>query len=148
VTVFSLKIDYDRRNIQRFFGRRVDKLFMVYYVKREYLPDMKVTRVARTRHGYHVYARYKDPGVYEMEHCPDTLRLMQLHVQRMLGSDGTRTFFDTLRIVRGDKDWNLMFDYKNGRQVREDREMREKLNAIIRKSKKGYNGRKFALKRD
>lgn len=135
---YLLKIDYDSRSILRYFKRRVSKVYYVFYFKRDSLPTINVIRAERTRKGWHVWVRFKDKNLAARDGDSDTVKLETLILQNALGSDSTRTLFDMLRVHRGDKDWNLMFKYKNGYVASEDPEMRRKLNDIALRVKTLY----------
>lgn len=82
----------------------------VFASKRTYAPVVFIERVMKTRKGYHVYARVT---LFERIAQADR-NWTVLALQRVLGSDSTRDLFDSLRIIRKERVFNLMFDYKNG----------------------------------
>jgi hypothetical protein len=133
-----LKLDYDFKNIQKYFGRKVQKVFQVYYFKRTYLPFMSVFRVDRTHKGYHIFMYFVDKEKAKEK------RLSTLIIQNCFGSDTTRSLYDYLRICRDDPCWNLLFraKLKNGKYYlfEPDAVMRDKLNSIISKERARYEG--------
>ena len=109
-------------------------------MKRDYLPDITVTKVERSRKGWHIYLTFTD---FELDSEADYIttkeeRLATLVLQNCFRSDSTRSLFDYLRTSRSAQEFNMLFDYKNGRRTKEDKEMGKKLQKIIKNIYKDY----------
>lgn len=124
----KLKIDYDSRYIMRTWRMACNRIYRVYYDKAQYLPDIEVTEVKRTRKGVHVKVNFTD-----MEKTSKNKKILRLEIialQDAFESDRTRSLFDYLRTKRNKKYTNLMFDYKNMRNVKDDEELKNRMNYI------------------
>ena len=141
--ILELKIDYDYGNIQRSFSRKVQKVLQVYYFKRTYLPSITVTRVDKTHKGYHIFMEFVDTENCFSDCREESEKLATIIMQNALGSDTTRSVYDYLRIMKGDKRWNLLFQakLKNGKyyHFHHDPGMEKKLNLEISRLMKKYS---------
>ena len=135
---YELKLDLDKRNIQKQFAKDIWCLYRVYYTKRNYLPEITINKVDRTRKGWHIYISFHDEElIFKTKQRFNLLdyniiyKLLTLQYQAALSSDKTRGIFDTLRILHDDNIFNVLFDYKKGRHVKRNKRMKIKLQKIV-----------------
>ena len=124
---YILKLDYDTHCINGIFAKAVWQVKHVYRYKREYLPKMRVMCCMRTKKGYHVMLVFMDKEKF----TPREARLSLLLLQTCFGSDSVRSLFDLLRIANDEHAYNMLFDYKNAFECKDDRAMLIKLNASL-----------------
>ncbi|MGI0060529.1 MAG: hypothetical protein ACREBJ_12260 [Nitrosotalea sp.] len=127
---FKLKLDFDHRHIKKQWSMNIWRIYRIYSYKRDYLPYIHVEKVTETRKGIHVIVRFVDKEKCRTER---EYKLITLIWQGVLESDNTRTGFDLLRILKGDKTFNLLFGYKSGKKAADNGKLKNDLN--LRKSR-------------
>ena len=141
--IYNLKLDYDSRYIINRWKNSVNRIYRVYYDKRDYLPEICVDKVTISRKGIHIFLKFSD-GEKTVKNIVRK-RLSVVLLQSIFDSDQTRSLFDYLRIQRNMKNINLMFEYKSGRNNVESQRLREKLNVITAKVKQHYENRRSLI---
>jgi hypothetical protein len=144
----ALKLDYDcgKDELLRRFSNGLKAIRRVQLSK---MPEtlkllIHVTEVKATRKGYHVCIHYVDDialngsGANNQIQLEPAIKYYIVNLQTILGSDITRSFFDARRIYKGEKVYNLLFDYKSGQQFVADAHLQKELNCMI--DKVFYNG--------
>ena len=134
----KLRLDYDcnKEAMQTKFHNGLIALNRVRQSKSNRPIFITVTKVEKTRKGWHIYAIYRDDitdirGMWTSAIGSMADRCDTLILQSIFDSDRTRTAFDRRRVFLKEPIYNLMATYKNGQQFVRDEKLEEKLNDII-----------------
>lgn len=148
-----LKLDYDCSKTEMLSRFRTGLISLKRVQDSKMNDEIKIVikSVHCTAHGFHVILDYFDDIFKYQDHyfsklmdnagmqfgLINTNRLCTIIIQSMFGSDITRSFFDMRRVIRREKYFNLLFNYKNGRQFVDDFETKAEIEELISEVMKG-----------